>query len=118
MSNEGDLLHGVWLARTATLGGQTLPDEIAHEIRLELRGDKYVVGNDSGRYDHNDDATPRTIDIIGVDGPNAGKHILAIYELEGDALTICYDLSCTHRPEVFESSHGSLELLIHFKRGY
>ena len=33
------------------------------------------------------------MDITGTNGPNKGKTFLVIYELKGDELRVCYDLS-------------------------
>ena len=38
------------------------------------------------------------MDIVGESGPNAGRTMLAIYELRGDELTVCYDLERPERP--------------------
>ncbi len=53
---------------------------------------------DGGRYHLNEACSPPTIDIIGDRGPNAGRSMLAVFELSGDALTVCYDLEGEARP--------------------
>ena len=48
--------------------------------------------------------------ITGTEGPNHGRTFPAIYELKGDTLRICYDLSGAKRPTEFKSipAHGSI----------
>jgi len=53
---------------------------------------------DGGHYRIDDGRTPRAMDIIGQTGPNAGRTMLAVYELRGDELTLCYDLERPERP--------------------
>ena len=61
-------------------------------------------------------ATPKAMDITGTDGPNKGKTLLAIYELDGDRLKICYDLSGKNRPTAFQTTNGSLLFLVTYQR--
>ena len=51
------------------------------------------------------------MDIFGADGPNKGKTILAIYELNGDTLRVCYDLTGKVRPTEFKTKKGELLFL-------
>jgi uncharacterized protein (TIGR03067 family) len=53
---------------------------------------------DGGHYRVNEERSPATIDIVGETGPNAGRTMLAVYELHGDELTVCYDLERAERP--------------------
>jgi hypothetical protein len=56
------------------------------------------------------------MDIIGVDGPNAGRTMQAIFEQDGDLLTVCYDLDGAIRPETMEPSEAVLLLMITYAR--
>ena len=38
-----DTIEGVWLPSSAELGGKTFPDEVRKSIRLEIKGDQYLV---------------------------------------------------------------------------
>lgn len=49
---------------------------------------------------------PKAIDISGTEGPNASKTILAISELDGDTLRVCYGLRGAPRPTEFKSHSG------------
>ena len=58
----------------------------------------------------------KTMDITGTDGPNKGKTFLTIYELNGDTLKVCYDLSAKSRPTEFESKPKTQLFLVTYKR--
>jgi uncharacterized protein (TIGR03067 family) len=64
------------------------------------------------------DATksPKQLDIKGTDGPNKDKTLLCIYTLDGDTLTVCYDLSGKARPTEFKSTTGTQLFLATYKR--
>ena len=56
---------------------------------------------DAGQTKLDPAKSPRAIDITGTKGPDEGKTFLAIYELKGDELKVCYDLSGKSRPAEF-----------------
>jgi uncharacterized protein (TIGR03067 family) len=53
---------------------------------------------DGGHYHVNSAVTPAAIDIIGDRGPSAGRSLLAVFALQGDELTVGYDLEGQARP--------------------
>lgn len=55
------------------------------------------------------------MDII--DGRNKGKTLLAIYELNGDILRVCYDLTGKVRPTEFKTRKSELLFLATYKAG-
>lgn len=117
-ARAGDL-DGVWLPVTAELGGRAFPDEVRRAIRLEIRGDRYTLTlggvADRGTCKLDPSATPKALDITGVEGPNAGKTILAIYERDGDALRVCYDLGGERRPAEFKTAPGTQLFLVEYR---
>ena len=60
--------------------------------------------------------SPKAMDIRGAEGPNKGKTILAIYELDGDTLRVCYDHSGKARPSAFKAEAKSPRSLITYRR--
>jgi uncharacterized protein (TIGR03067 family) len=54
--------------------------------------------------------------ITGTGGPNVGKTFPAIYEIKGDTLRICYDLSGAQRPTEFKSVAGTKLYLVTYTR--
>jgi uncharacterized protein (TIGR03067 family) len=71
---------------------------------------------DSGEYLVDDAVSPQTMDIVGRAGPNAGRTMLAIYQLEADRLTVCYDLDGTERPSDMRPCEDRLLLSITYTR--
>jgi len=118
--DKPESLDGTWLAVTAELGGKPFPEEVRKSIKLVLKGDQYTVtvgmNPDKGTCKTNPAANPKTLDIKGTEGPNKGKTILAIYELKGDTLKICYELGVAGRPKEFKSKEGTQLFLVTYKR--
>ena len=89
-------------------------------IRLELTDGKYKVTGaespDEGTWTVYPEMMPPGLDVTGTDGPNKGKTLLAIYDLTGDTLKICYDIEGKVSPTKFESTKENKLLLIVYKR--
>lgn len=117
---DGDAIQGTWRASAAELGGKPFPEEVRKSIKLTLKDGKYTVtvgkNPDQGDVKLDPSAKPKTMDVTGTEGPNKGKTILAIYELDGDALKVCYDLSGKARPAAFKSAEGTQQFLVTYKR--
>jgi uncharacterized protein (TIGR03067 family) len=115
-----EAIQGTWQASTAELGGQKYPDQIVKTIKLLVQGDIYLVTvgtqRDSGTLKLDVKAKPKAIDITGTEGPNKGKLIPAIYEMNGDILRICYDLSGNSRPASFKTEAGTQLFLVTYQR--
>jgi uncharacterized protein (TIGR03067 family) len=71
---------------------------------------------DRGEYLVNNSATPWTLDIVGRDGPNAGRSMLAIVEIKDNRLTVCYDLDGKGRPRDMQPQENQLLLSITYQR--
>jgi uncharacterized protein (TIGR03067 family) len=50
---------------------------------------------------------PKTIDITFTEGPEKGKTIVGIYELEGDTYKVCINVNGKERPKEFAAKAGS-----------
>ena len=107
---------------SANVSGQEL---VVSELRVKflvLDGRDYSIVDrsnqivDKGEYLVNDRASPLTLDIVGREGPNAGRSMLAIFELCGDRLTVCYDLNGKERPLDMEPRADQLLLSITYER--
>jgi uncharacterized protein (TIGR03067 family) len=113
-------IQGTWLPTQAEIGGKGMTDDFLKNTVLKLDNGKYevTVANvpDKGNYAINPKMNPKTLDIAGIDGPNAGKKIPAIYELHGDTLRICYGLGDSPRPTEFKSSPGTQNFLVTYQR--
>ena len=97
-----------------------MPDELLKTIKLTIKGNEYTadVGGkvDKGTLKIDASKKPKTMDIVGTDGPNQGKTFPAIYELSKDTVKICYDLSGKERPKDFKAEEGSKLFLVVYQR--
>jgi uncharacterized protein (TIGR03067 family) len=109
--DDAKAIQGNWKPSAAELAGQPMPDAVLKSISLTLADGKYevLVGTapDRGTYTIDSTTTPRRMAVTGIEGPNAGKTYPAIYELKGDTLRICYDLSGAKHPTEFKSTAGT-----------
>ncbi len=115
-------LEGAWAPIAASVSGQEL---LVAELRVKylvLDGHDYNIVDrsnqvvDRGEYLVNGSAKPWTIDIVGRDGPNAGRSMLAIFELKDDQLTVCYSLDGNNRPANMQAHDDQLLLSITYAR--
>jgi len=110
-------LQGTWTAVKTELAGES----VNWTVTLTIEDDKYtVLANgkpDKGTCKIDAAAQPGKMAVTGGEGgPNAGKTFLAIYELDGDTLRICYDLSGKRHPETFATQKGTPLYLVTYKR--
>jgi uncharacterized protein (TIGR03067 family) len=111
-------IDGTWVATSTELAGRKLPTG-GEPIKLTLKKGEYEVkaeSLDKGTVTYDDKADPKAMDIKGVEGPNEGKTFLAIYELSGDKLKICYDLAGKARPTEFKTKPKTKLLLVTYER--
>jgi len=117
--NDAKEIQGTWLPVKAQIRGEEMNEQVLKTITLKLDAGKYEVmaeNLDKGTYTIDPAAKPKTIDVTGVEGPNAGKKMPAIYELDGDMLRICYGLGGSPRPTEFKSPAGTKTFLVTYKR--
>jgi uncharacterized protein (TIGR03067 family) len=114
------MIQGTWIPISGELAGQPFPQQVLKTIRLILTENRYtavVAGKkDVGNLILRSNQQPRAMDILGTEGPNKGKTILAIYELTGDSLKVCYDLEGKTQPREFRTSPGTQQFLVSYKR--
>jgi uncharacterized protein (TIGR03067 family) len=120
-SADTKALQGSWIPAKAELGAKPLPTEVLKKITLTLTNHDYEVTvtgeqSDSGTWTIDTSSKPKGMTIVGAKGPNAGKTFPCIYELKGDTLRICYDLSGAKRPAEFKSTAGTMLYLVTYNR--
>jgi uncharacterized protein (TIGR03067 family) len=119
-SSDAKAVQGNWKPARAELAGQPLADGLLKTISLKLDNGKYevFVGEhpDRGTYTLDANTRPGSMTVTGTEGPNKGKTFPAIYELNGDTLRICYDLSGAKRPAEFKSTAGTKLYLVTYHR--
>jgi len=117
---EAAALNGMWTLTSGVTSGEKMTDEVLKSIHLVLANGKYTakVGDetDVGTYKIDQTKTPNTLTLTGTDGPNKGKTMLAIFELEKGTLKVCYDMSGKAFPESFESKPKTPSFLATYER--
>ena len=113
-------MDGTWKPVAAELAGQPWPKQILDSMKLIRKDDKYTVWvgeqSDEGTVEHDPGKSPKTMDIKGTKGPNKGKTFLAIYEMKGDEMRVCYDLSGQSRPTEFATRPDTQLFLVTYRR--
>jgi uncharacterized protein (TIGR03067 family) len=116
-------LDGTWAVIGMEQNGMKMPDDAVGKLntKLTLKGDDYVVTMadkviDKGTSVVDTKKRPNTVDINSDLGPNKGKTILAIVEIDGDSMKACYDLKDKTRPTEFATKEGTGLVLILYKR--
>jgi uncharacterized protein (TIGR03067 family) len=119
-ATDDSTADGTWQAVTAELAGKPFPQQITDSITLVVKDGGYLVmvGDkpDKGTVKVDTSKTPHTMDITGTEGPNKGKTFLCIYEVKGDKLKVCYDLSGKARPSEFKTEPNTLLYLVEYQR--
>jgi uncharacterized protein (TIGR03067 family) len=119
-ADDAKAIQGNWKPVKAELAGQPMTDAVLKSISLKLENGKYEVfvgaHPDRGTYTIDADTKPKSMSVTGTEGPNIGKTFPAIYELNGDTLRICYDLSGAKRPTEFKSVAGTKLYLVTYNR--
>jgi uncharacterized protein (TIGR03067 family) len=117
-----ETLSGTWVPVAADVSGRQLAVMQLRVARLIIeRGSYQIVDHagqvvDSGELHLDQGAFPCALDIIGIDGPYAGKRMLAIIEFDGDRLCVCYDLERSERPSSMQPGADQLLLSITYVR--
>lgn len=118
--SDDKAVQGTWLPVKAELSGQPWTEDMLKAIVLKLNDGKYevsVAGQlDRGTYALDPKATPKAMTITGAEGPNKGKAFPCIYELNGDTLCVCYDLSGKKTPTEFGTAKGTPLYLVTYTR--
>jgi uncharacterized protein (TIGR03067 family) len=115
-------LQGAWVPTQAERDGKAAEDVIGH--RLAFTGHRFQIQSKAGKTLYagtvrvDPGATPAAIDFDHMHTPLKGKAWKSIYQLDGDALTICDNAPALDkdRPTAFEVKSGSGHVLITLKR--
>jgi uncharacterized protein (TIGR03067 family) len=113
--------QGTWTAESSVREGQDAPAEIVRTITRTVEKDHVVWKRDGKNFAGttivlDPGKTPHAIDVIPDGGPAQGKHVLGIYKLEKDRLTICMADADQPRPREFKAEKGSKQTLMVFIR--
>ena len=113
-------LQGSWKLTQGTYDGETISDN----VRWTFSGDQVSVevhgGLETSQFKLGVGG-PRTIFVKHHDNPLAGQGwiggtLTGIYELSGDRLRVCYDMTGRSYPKRFDASKGSRRIIYEFVR--
>ncbi len=120
VNSEIKAINGNWRPISAELAGMKLSEVQFSTITLVIKDGNYTVQagktEDKGALKIDPAKKPKAMDIVGTDGPNKGKTLLAIYEIDKDSLRICYDLGGKNRPTEFATSKEKPYFLAVYRR--
>lgn len=108
-------LQGTWIPIKQEMGGKDLPAAIFEKQKLIINGNTYTLSAESvdkGTLEYQNGK----MDIYGKEGVNVGKHFTAIYKLENEQLTICYNLKGDAYPSAFETKSSPTFFLSVFEK--
>lgn len=120
VKEEQKKFEGTWRFASLKIEGQDFPEAAFKNARLVLKDHKHTYTNGGpparGVYVVDPASKPKTIDVSFSDGPEKGKTLHGIYELEGDTYKLCIALGGKPRPTEFASKAGSGHVLEVLKR--
>jgi len=114
--NPSAQLNGTWIPIKQEMGGMAMPDSMFQKESLVMNDSNYTFtaeSVDKGVVRYSGD---NKMDVYGKDGVNAGKHFTAIYKIENDELTICYNLAGDTPPESFDTKNKQMYFLSVYKK--
>lgn len=114
--------QGTWQLIAAESNGEKTPDEQIRSVRVTVTGSTHtvcagdrVVAHDVS-FTLDPSKTPKEVTDTINDGPDKGKQIRGIYNLEGDTLISCVAPIGKDRPTEFSAKAGSGWTLRVFRR--
>ena len=112
---NSNILNGNWTPIKQEMGGKQLPSVVFQTQKLIISDSTYTFtaeSVDKGILKYKNGQ----MDIYGKEGVNTGRHFPAIYKLDNDQLTICYNLKGDTYPATFETKSITGLFLSVFKK--
>jgi len=117
-SDDGNKWQGTWKMVSCIYDGEPQ----TADMEWIVDGDRYTIRLDgkSGEdpYTFKLDGSTKHIDVFHHETPPGtyGGSLKGIYEISGDSLTVCYDLTGQRYPESLDAARGSRQVLYKFQR--
>jgi len=120
VNKELEKFTGTWKAISSERDGKQLPEDEVNKVQLIVKGKKYQLktGDQVIEGTHKLDPTkqPKQIDAVRSEGPDAGKTLHGIYELNDEMFRVCFAPPGKDRPTTFATKEGEGQRLLTFKR--
>lgn len=119
---ELERFQGTWQLVSAESDGRPTPEEQTKAVRVTITGGTHTVrlGDQVVAHDVafaiDPTKTPREVTDTIQDGPDKGKEIRGLYQLDGDTLVSCVAPVGKDRPTEFTGKAGSGQTLRVFRR--
>ena len=119
-AEDAKRMQGTWKLTSVIFNGEPQSGDAS----LTIDGNRYITtydGNDTHSVFKLGTAGPRTIWVFHHENPLAsqgfwGGTLTGIYELSGDRLRICFDLTGRKYPKKFDASKGSDQGIFEYQR--
>jgi len=116
-SNDTAKWQGTWKLISCVANGESQPGD----VEWVVDGDRYTVCLNRKPAESSTitlDASQKHVDIFHHDTPQGtfGGKLKGIYEIKGDSLKVCYDLTGERYPKSFEAGPGSRQVLYQMQR--
>jgi uncharacterized protein (TIGR03067 family) len=117
-----EMLQDIWSYVPIEQDGAKQQRKRGDDIQtITFQGDKFEVKRggkviQAGTQKLDPGKNPKTIDANITEGEGKGTVLLGIYELNGDALTVCFDPQGKKRPTELKTTAGSGYLLVIMQR--
>lgn len=120
VKKELEKYTGSWTAVSVEHDGKKLSEDDVKTVKLTVKGEKYTYRiRDQvieGTHTVSPGKKPKQIDAVRSKGPDAGKSLKGIYELDDDTFKVCFAPVGKDRPADFETKEGDGRRLMTFKR--
>jgi uncharacterized protein (TIGR03067 family) len=124
---DQEQLQGTWMMVSREFMGKKASEEEIKKLntKIVVKGDMITVwSKDAGTDEVVSESTfkvdpttkPKSLDFTMTSGPSKGQTAVAIYELEGDSLKVCYAVGETKRPTQFAAANDTEWVLLTYKR--
>jgi uncharacterized protein (TIGR03067 family) len=112
--------QGTWHVVAGEIDGRKLPEEETRKMKLVIQKNRYTltIGAEveTGTFKLDARQKPKVLDVLPDTGPNKGRTLQAIYELESQTHRTCFAEPGGKRPETFAAPAGSKCRLFQLKR--
>lgn len=109
--------QGTWIFESVEAGGKKVDIAGFKGMTVTFEGDRFLVKQgdkviQTATQKLDPSKSPKTLDVMVIDGLNKGSAMLGIYEFRGDTLWVCFDPEGKTRPTKFETT-GVQTLVVH-----